>query len=505
MSTPQEALARFSCTTCRSQKRKCSKELPTCELCRRNRRRCAYPPDSPSQYTSFMSTPSGHGIPSFPALFFLDNYTFKAQRGSIDDSPQFDLPSEFRGALGTTDQLLQDVDRYFSTIHTLFPVISKLRFSNKIITSITNPSNDTILLLLAMRLVSRTEQDSDVQSGFYDQVKRCYTIVERGNTITLKLLQAGLLIAFHENANAIYPAAYLTVRNCATLGQLLGIQSRSPPFNILPPAVSWTESEERRRTWWGVIMVDRYICIGTGGPFACPDTKPEDLLPVEESSWDLGEPTLIQSLAISSSVDIPASPFTRACQATHLLSRVLQHIQEKHSDVEAYYEEAKQLHLVLDAFSSAIMHKFDSAHDPGNPEAQLRLLSAIGICRSAQIALYDHYTCALFDVNGGMGTPAQLSMQQLALAGLKSICTAMSVLAQQMCEWINNGVDPSQINPFVCNSLYAAAMNYSWYIRETRQLELDTPLSVILATLRALGSRWTVAREYVKVLEAGQF
>ena len=34
----------------------------------------------------------------------------------------------------------------------------------------------------------------------------------------------------------------------------------------LPPARSWIEAEERRRTWWVVFLADRYLTSATGWP-----------------------------------------------------------------------------------------------------------------------------------------------------------------------------------------------------------------------------------------------
>ena len=36
-------VARQACTTCRKQKRKCTRDLPSCDLCKKNRRPCEYP------------------------------------------------------------------------------------------------------------------------------------------------------------------------------------------------------------------------------------------------------------------------------------------------------------------------------------------------------------------------------------------------------------------------------------------------------------------------------
>jgi hypothetical protein len=99
--------------------------------------------------------------------------------------------------------------------------------------------------------------------------------MEDQGVISIRVLQAALLLSLYEVGHAIYPAAFLTVGKCARLGQALGIHDRrnvtqmfptssdsAPPLKfqdgwLLIPSVSWSAMEEIRRTWWGVIILDR--------------------------------------------------------------------------------------------------------------------------------------------------------------------------------------------------------------------------------------------------------
>ncbi|KAF2195138.1 hypothetical protein K469DRAFT_722435 [Zopfia rhizophila CBS 207.26] len=497
--------SRLSCTTCRGQKRRCSRELPSCELCRKNKRRCEYPPDSPS-----MAPESGHVFSPgadvrspFPALLFLDSYTFRKQRSQVQP-PEINLPRKFLNRLESADQMSRVANFYFESVHAFFPIVSKLRTQHNLSRLVVQPSADTVLLLLAMRLVTQSRRDETTRS-LYELTKKCYSYIEQSNLFTLKLLQSGLLIALYEIGHAIFPAAYLTIRNCANVGHALGVHTRNPSMQILPPAKSWTEHEESRRAWWGVVILDRYISIGTGSSiFACKNPKPDDLLPVDETSWDQGEPALIQSLAVSASTSIPASPFTRTCQAAHLLSRIVRHINDMHDDAPAYYREAKQFHHIISAFDNALSHELDSISSTADPILQIKLFTAIALCFSAKIALYDHYTCAEVDATGGIGTPEQLGMQQVALENIKTTCIAVHTFAQKILLF-SLGNDTTFLSPLLCNCLYQAAMSYTWYIRETGQTDLHAHLREIVDALRLIGARWGVANEYLKVLENGNF
>lgn len=54
----------------------------------------------------------------------------------------------------------------------------------------------------------------------------------------------------YELGHAIYPEAPISVSRNAELGLALGINEYGSD-RMNPSPTSWTESEERTRTWWG--------------------------------------------------------------------------------------------------------------------------------------------------------------------------------------------------------------------------------------------------------------
>lgn len=52
---------------------------------------------------------------------------------------------------------------------------------------------------------------------------------------------------------------------------------------------TWTEMEERRRLWWAVLILDRYVHIGFRfRPLSTPKIPPEEILPARDAAWDIG-------------------------------------------------------------------------------------------------------------------------------------------------------------------------------------------------------------------------
>ena len=64
------------------------------------------------------------------------------------------------------------------------------------------------------------------------------------------------MISLYELGHGIYPEAVISVAANARLGLMLGMNKHQSQ-QMSPVPASWTESEERMRTWWGVMILDR--------------------------------------------------------------------------------------------------------------------------------------------------------------------------------------------------------------------------------------------------------
>ncbi|KAI8675773.1 Fungal-trans domain-containing protein [Fusarium keratoplasticum] len=492
--------SRLACASCRSQKRKCTRELPSCHLCRKNGRPCVYPGNQATGggHQHRVSTPSQN---TFPALFFLDSFTFKQRGSTISSPPASALPQEFLQMIGKTpEQLAYVVDSFFAMIHPVFPIVSKRTLYQQI-SSEGHHSPDIILLLQCMEILLPNRDEAVIDHrAQYRKAKQCLHLVEDQGIISMRVLQAALLLSLYEAGHAIFPAAFLSIGHCARIGHAIGIHDRRGVSQMFPSTMSWTATEEIRRTWWGVIILDRFINIGLPDrPFASIDACPEDLLPMDEILWDLGEQTVVPSLAVSSSTDLPAPPLARTCQAAHLLSRVLSHIGTSQStrSPEQYYSEALQLHGILSSFKLAL----DQEVKREEPHAFLVYSPAQGLCFSAIIALCDNHTCADLDDLSGVGTPEQLKMQETALNTLHEIGASVWQFASHLVNLLEPQGSQITISPFAAQCLYAAATQYQWYIEETGKVDLKAAVDLLKHALGLIGRSWKVGEKYCKILE----
>lgn len=191
----------------------------------------------------------------FPPVFFLDSHFFQHNYLEI---PRISLPLpsyalHFIGDARTVG------DRYFAQIHKWLPFISKKRFYENLLNPLSQPRSDVTLLIFCMKLVSWLPADSsngtEPRTSSYLFAKRTLLEAEVAGILSLQLLQAWLLVTVYELGHAIYPSAYISIATCARYGSLLDLKrDRS---TIFKDSATWVELEERRRTWWTIVIFDR--------------------------------------------------------------------------------------------------------------------------------------------------------------------------------------------------------------------------------------------------------
>jgi hypothetical protein len=100
------------------------------------------------------------------------------------------------------------------------------------------------------------KQTNNPQTPTYFAAKRFYLEAESAGVFSIQVLQAGLLISLYELGHAIYPSAFLSIGTCARYAYALGINGNATSQISKP--FTWVEQEERRRVWWGIVILDRF-------------------------------------------------------------------------------------------------------------------------------------------------------------------------------------------------------------------------------------------------------
>ncbi|UKZ45872.1 hypothetical protein TrVGV298_000065 [Trichoderma virens] len=156
----------------------------------------------------------------------------------------------------------------------------------------------------------------------YRTAKQFHFEVESSGILSVAVLQAGVLIAIYELGHAIYPAAFLSIGQCARYAAALEID-KSITSRLLDK-LPWNEVEEQRRVWWSIIILDRYLNLcNPGRHLITPDPTPDSYLPGDDLEWDTGSSRSENSLTLGSSSGSYIGRFARFAQTAHLLSQAL--------------------------------------------------------------------------------------------------------------------------------------------------------------------------------------
>jgi len=138
-------------------------------------------------------------------------------------------------------------------------IVAKKRLFDYLHSSLLRLRADIALLTIAMRLITLFLVDSifNPKIPMYVAAKRMYAEAESVGVLTLPVLQAGVLISIYEYGHAMYLATFFIITACARYAALLGIGKERSLFE--DPSLTWVEVEEKRRIWWAILIMDRYV------------------------------------------------------------------------------------------------------------------------------------------------------------------------------------------------------------------------------------------------------
>ncbi|UKZ72466.1 hypothetical protein TrVFT333_000095 [Trichoderma virens FT-333] len=208
------------------------------------------------------------------------------------------IPKMVADYVGTIVDIQNIANAYFDTIHTWMPILSKKQFFSNLPNYLTHKKTELCLLVICMKLSSSLT--TTAKTVLYRTAKQFHFEVESSGILSVAVLQAGVLIAIYELGHAIYPAAFLSIGQCARYAAALEID-KSITSRLLDklPGMRWKNSAE------------------------CGDPTPDSYLPGDDLEWDTGSSRSENSLTLGSSSGSYIGRFARFAQTAHLLSQAL--------------------------------------------------------------------------------------------------------------------------------------------------------------------------------------
>ena len=178
------------------------------------------------------------------------------------------LAQHFTKLAGLTHDSI--IDRYFEAFHKWLPVVSPdslrqevswYREEGRLLLA------DFIVLLLAMLQIVLPSMDpilrppSATQELLYRVTKSAFSQAQASIGTSLRLVQAGLLIALREYICVRPEAAYVSVMTCVGLARMAGIETALARTKEDSQEISDSRLEEmeRENVAWAIPMLERYV------------------------------------------------------------------------------------------------------------------------------------------------------------------------------------------------------------------------------------------------------
>ncbi|GKT91908.1 fungal specific transcription factor domain-containing protein [Colletotrichum tofieldiae] len=413
-------------------------------------------PITAAAYTSVEPLWDQAAAAQYPPDVFLDISIFEMLGQSLP-RPVIDIPAEVLEQIGDGAAVQQTVNAYFANIHPWLPIVSKKRMHTG--TALAQGGPDLAMLFLAMRLATArpTPGVAPAHLGVYRAAKRFLSLLENGGATSLMALQSMVLVAYFEYSHGVYPAAWLTIASCVRYADFLGLPGFREGNMLLKSPTTWTEMEERSRTWWAILVLDRIICLGNKKRYLSPEPQDNETFPVDDEAWN------------------PAA------------------------STAAALAEATSLSAALSSTAESLPR--------GVP-----FLAPRCVLISAAILLHDSYCCPA-GPDGRLRSQEETAQQIHSVAALTNASKDVAVLAEELLLFIlstekadsGDGDGVGDISPLILDALYGAAGTLAWLIREEGSVQHEDGLNSIKRCLERLGGRWRLAGEYGRMLEQQEF
>jgi hypothetical protein len=258
---------------------------------------------------------------------------------------------------GSHDNIVAISRDFFNGTHQRVSTISKLRFEENLQSLTTRPRADFAALCLAILLIQQkpTGRTADMQSSLYFTVKNLITLLEAKSDLSLDLAHCSVLVTFYEMGHGLYRAAFTSLAGCARAARELGLHKKR--WCNLEIDSDKLALEEEKRTWWAIVLMDRFINLcNRDSVFVTDDPVRTEPLPIEDMLWSesSSRADLERLIGAAPFLDTPfnitVGQLARECQISHLVGHVVRHVFDPVPDPRFNAEEAIQLERTLKAY-----------------------------------------------------------------------------------------------------------------------------------------------------------
>ncbi|KAK4243483.1 hypothetical protein C7999DRAFT_18162 [Corynascus novoguineensis] len=194
---PLSPRPQHNCLECKRLKRACDKKLP-CGKCEKTGRTCEYKdPGDDGVYGPISAAKDVHSL-AFGTLLEI---------------------------LVHKQRIRETVSSYFDGVNTWFTIIERQSFERELEANWGSVQAETSAAALCMALVARPpnqKSSKGLGDNLYSSTKAILSVVQSRVPVSIKMLQAELLVALYEFSHSMSQQAYFTLGRCLQMTKALG-------------------------------------------------------------------------------------------------------------------------------------------------------------------------------------------------------------------------------------------------------------------------------------------
>ncbi|KAL4891172.1 fungal-specific transcription factor domain-containing protein [Aspergillus ambiguus] len=343
-----------ACNLCRRRKLRCSRDVPSCQHCRRSASECIYEAKrgkpgmkagaldnihrrldalehSLGQQQSSLnnlelderSQDNDTSIKTFLSALeaSLQNLN-KGYTATSDSRDQNRAPTKRRrvdsdneaGKLRLKNTILslpneadlnQVLELYFTFIHPWTPIIHEGRLRRRLDNEAERER--LYILIQAMKLVASRHAEATCAESAPGQPSnqpddvRDWLVAKAMKQPSVENLQALVIIASADIGDGQASSAWPLVGSLSRMVEYLQLTVEhdeamqypfSQPYRYLPPPQDWIEAEERRRVFWSIFTLDRFCSVSMGWNTSLTADDVQRRLPCDGITWRKGDPVV---------------------------------------------------------------------------------------------------------------------------------------------------------------------------------------------------------------------
>lgn len=402
------------------------------------------------------------------------------------------------GSLGNIAAISRE---FFTGTHQRISAISKIRFEQNLLSLAAKPRADFAALCLSILLMQQTPmgEETNMQSLLYFKVKNLITLLETQGDISLDFVHCRVLVTFYEIGHGFYHAAYISLAGCARAARVLGLHKKR--WRNLDADPNKLALEEEKRTWWKIVLMDRFINLCNGDAFpVTEDPARTDPLPIEDLLWSESSSIADLELLIDAApfldtpFNITVGQLARECQIANLVGHVVRHVSDPVSDLSFNLEEAMQLERTLKAYLPLLSNeelkigKYCGAYGMCNRYVVpfLTLPQNISLSYNGNSALF-----VLYEYMLGRNPEPAFERQRILQSIEETALGALTFAEASYCDKENYSLEI--YSPYLPYSLCQAAIVYHRLWMQSSNPIYKQRLDTLKAIIGEFTNRWMVA------------